>query len=75
MKNIITNNGANYGWLLTPDSGGANYAWYVHLAFSVGEEYSASATNGVTPVLYLDSKLVIRSGSGTSSSPYQLSVN
>ena len=75
MKNIITNNGANYGWLLTPYSGGANYAWYVHLGGPVGDEYSASAANGVAPVLYLDSKLVIGSGSGTNSSPYQLSVN
>lgn len=74
MKNIVTNNGANAGWLLTPISGDAYRAWNVS---SLGNIFNniASIANGVTPVLYLDSKLVIGSGSGTSSSPYQLSVN
>ena len=71
MKNILA---PNYGWLLTPNSGSAYYAWRVsspgHVTFSI----SAYVMNGVAPVLYLDSKLVIGSGSGTSSSPYQLSV-
>ena len=73
MKNIITNNGANYGWLLTPDSGGAYLAWYVR---SSDEVYIGTACTamGVAPVLSLTSELDIGLGSGTSSSPYQLSV-
>lgn len=74
MKNIVTNNGANAGWLLTPISGDAYRALDV---VPLGGIFNgvASYANGVTPVLYLDSKLVIGSGSGTNSSPYQLSVN
>ena len=74
MKNIITNNGANYGWLLTPFSGSANRAWYVYPAGNVNEDGIAVNAYGVAPVLSLTSKLGIGPGSGTSSSPYQLSV-
>ncbi len=73
MKNIITNNGGNYGWLLTPNSASADVAWNV---FSSGGvyDYNASHANGVLPVLSLISELDIGPGTGTSSSPYQLSV-
>ena len=74
MKNIITNNGANYGWLLTPFSGSANRAWYVYPAGNVNEDGIAVNAYRVAPVLSLTSKLGIGPGSGTSSSPYQLSV-
>ncbi len=74
MKNIVTNNGANYGWLLTPDSGAANFAWYVESTGRVHYYLNASLAHGVAPVLSLTSKLGIGPGSGTSSSPYQLSV-
>ena len=74
MKNIVTNNGANYGWLLTPDSGAANFAWYVESTGRVHYTLNASLAHGVAPVLSLTSKLGIGPGSGTSSSPYQLSV-
>ena len=75
MKSIITNNGANNGWLLTPYSDDAYYAWYV---ISLGNVFnsgvSASYARGVAPVLSLTSELDIGPGTGTSSSPYQLSV-
>ena len=71
MKEIVA---PNNGWLLTPYSAVANSAWYVD---SSGYIRSTGAYNalGVAPVLYLDSKLVIGSGSGSSSAPYQLTVN
>ena len=74
MLNIVTNNGANVGWLLTPYSGNASYAWYV---FSSGGVLGNGITwyaYGVVPVLSLISELDIGPGTGTSSSPYQLSV-
>ena len=75
MKGIITNNGANYGWLLTPASGNAYRAWRVHSPGSV-DSYDSAAydAHGVAPALSLISELDIGSGTGTSSSPYQLSV-
>ncbi|UKI26305.1 MAG: hypothetical protein L6V91_05665 [Bacilli bacterium] len=76
MKSIITNNGANAGWLLTPHSGYAYHAWYVSSPGNVNNSYSGvHIAAGVVPVLSLTSELDIRSGTGTSSSPYQLSVN
>ena len=74
MKNIVTNNGANYGWLLTPYSGIAYYAWIVYSSGLVNYRNLASYAGGVVPVLSLTSELDIGSGTGTSSSPYQLSV-
>ena len=74
MKSIITNNGATAGWLLTPYSGYANYAWRVNSPGYVADGSGASYASGVAPVLSLISELDIGPGSGTSSSPYQLSV-
>ena len=74
MKSIITNNGSNNGWLLTPNSGGASSAWLVYSSGSVYFNYSAYLAYGVAPVLSLTSELDIGSGTGESSSPYQLSV-
>ena len=71
MKNIIA---PNYGWLLTPHSGIARYAWYVYSSGYVNNNGIAYYAGGVAPVLSLTSELDIGSGSGTSSSPYQLSV-
>ena len=75
MKNIITNNGAGLGLLLTPSSGSAYYAWRVDSSGCVSTNCLAYSAYGVVPVLYLDSKLVIGSGSGSSLAPYQLTVN
>ena len=75
MKSIITNNGANYGWLLTPNSGFADFAWLVNSSGYVdADTVNAFLAGGVAPVLSLISELDIGSGTGTSSSPYQLSV-
>ena len=73
MKSIITNNGSNDGWLLTPASGDARGAWYVYSSGDVSYN-DTSNSYGVAPVLSLTSELDIRSGTGTSSDPYQLNV-
>ncbi len=73
MKSIITNNGSNDGWLLTPASGDARGAWYVYSSGDVSYN-DTSNSYGVAPVLSLTSELDIRSGTGTSSAPYQLNV-
>ena len=71
MKAIITDNGSNHGWLLTPDSSYSYGAWYSH--GNVGE-YFTGAARGAVPVLSLSSKLGIESGDGSSSNPYKLSA-
>ena len=73
MKTIITNNGGNYGWLLTPDSGYAGNAWRVYPSGYVAAS-DAYRAFGVAPVLYLGSELSIKAGTGSSSAPYQLSA-
>ena len=75
MKNIITNNGGNYGWLLTPYSGLAYGAWFVYSSgYVYGNGSYASHAGGVAPVLSLSSELGIVAGTGTDSDPYQLYV-
>ena len=71
MKSILA---PNYLWLLTPNSGSADGAWSVRSSGVVYGDDDASITYGVAPVLSLTSELGIGPGSGTSSSPYQLSV-
>ena len=74
MKSIVTNNGGNLGWLLTPDSVSANGAWAVDSSgrvYAYGYAYSAY---GVAPVLSLNSELAVKAGTGSSSAPYQLSA-
>ena len=74
MKTIITNNGSNPGWLLTPSSSSSTHAWYVP---SDGDVRYSSATYGAywaAPVLSLSSELGIESGDGSSSNPYKLSA-
>ena len=73
MKSIITNKGVNEGWLLTPHSGSAYGTWHVSSPGNVTGSVAYRAY-GVVPVLSLTSELDIGSGTGTSSSPYQLSV-
>ena len=74
MKNIITNNGANAGWLFTPNPGYAYYAWYVGSAGHINCSIRTYSAYGIVPVLSLTSELDIGSGTGTSSDPYQLNV-
>ena len=79
MYPIITNSSSNNGWLLTPSSGNAAYAWFVYSSGYIGDgSYSSNAYNayGIAPVLYLSSDESIESGSGDGSStnPYTLSA-
>ena len=71
MKAIVA---PNYGWLLTPHSDIASNVWYVYS--SGGVYYSSYVYNayGVAPVLFLNSDANVKSGTGTSSDPYQISV-
>ena len=71
MKAIVE---PNYGWLLTPRSGIASNVWYVYS--SGGVYYNSYVYNayGVAPVLFLNSDANVKSGTGTSSDPYQISV-
>ena len=74
MKNILA---PNHGWVLTPSSGNAYYAWNVVSSGRVGNYYNGAFNSyGVAPVLSLNSELSIKAGTGTgsSSTPYQLSV-
>ena len=76
MYSIITNSGRKYGWLLTPDSGNAYYAFHVNLAGYVNYynyfSYYVYDASGVAPVLYLGSDQDIVAGDGSQSNPYQL---
>ena len=72
MKSIVA---PNYGWLLTPNSGLADITWHVYSSGFVDYSgYYAFNANGVAPVLYLDPSVDIKSGTGSSSAPYQLSI-
>ena len=74
MKTIITNNGGNWGWLLTPGSGNAFSAWRVRSSGDVNLSNGTYFAYGVAPVLHLGSELEIKAGDGSSSTPYQLSA-
>lgn len=65
----------NYGWLLNPYSSDYSGAWSAAKSGSLGVNYGSTPDDyNVAPVLYLSSELSIKSGTGTSSDPYQLSV-
>ena len=73
MKTILGT--SNNGWLLTPSFFTSNSAWDVYSSGDAySDYYSASNELGVVPVLYLNSELSIKSGTGSSSEPYQLDV-
>ena len=76
MKSIITNNGSNYGWLLTPYSSDSYDVWHVHSSGFVNYHGNAYTAYGAVPVLSLSSELGIKSGlgDGSSSNPYKLSA-
>ena len=71
MKSILA---SNSGWLLTPRSSSVYSGWHVGSDNYVYCTFTTYYAMGVAPVLSLTSELDIGSGSGTSSSPYQLSV-
>lgn len=70
MKEILGT--SNYGWLLTPNSGFAYFAWFVNSSGYVPNGYYTYYASGVAPVLYLGSELAVKAGTGSSSAPYQL---
>ena len=71
MKSILA---PNYGWLLTPNSDSDSVAWFVYSSGYVQHDSYTFGAHAVVPVLSLTSELDIGSGTGESSSPYQLSV-
>ena len=73
VKNVITNNGTIL-WVLAPDCS-SNVTWYVSSSGSTVTYGDQSESHSITPVLYLNSKLTIKSGTGSSSTPYQLSLS
>ena len=71
---IMTADGAQASWLLTPYSSNSYLAWFVTSDGYVRNDDDAYLAYGVAPVLYLSSELEIESGDGSSSSPYKLSA-
>ena len=71
MKSMMTSS----NWLLTPFSGDPVIVWNIR---STGYVYHYDnypyVASGVTPVLYLGSELSIKTGTGSSSAPYQISM-
>lgn len=74
MYPIMTADGAQESWLLTPNSSSSSYAWFVSSDGGVNAGYSVYCDFGAAPVLYLSSKLEIESGDGSSSNPYKLNA-
>ena len=64
--------GSNYGWLLTPRSGYAYYAFRVSSKGFVSNNDFVYYVYGVAPVLYLGSNQDIVAGDGSQSNPYKL---
>ena len=61
-------------WLLNPRTDTSNQSSAI-ISNQIFLETNVNDKNVIFPTLYLNSELDIKSGSGTSSSPYQLSVN
>lgn len=64
---------SNASWLLTSHSTLADYAWIVNSSGKV-RSFNNFYSFGVLPVLYLNSELAVKAGTGSSSAPYQLSA-
>ena len=64
---------SGYMWTLSSNS---SYSYFVFYVSSYGSviRYNANYSYGVWPALYLSSKVSISGGTGTSSSPYELSL-
>lgn len=73
MYPIMTADGTQNSWLLTPNSGYSNIAWFVGSG-GVVVYYGAYFAYGAVPVLYLSSELGIESGDGSESNPYKLNA-
>lgn len=74
MYPIMTADGAQESWLLTPHSSNSYSAWNVNSDGRVDGDSNAFRASGAVPVLYLSSKLEIESGDGSSSNPYKLNA-
>ena len=75
MKEILTNNGSYYGWLLTPRSSYSYIAGSVYSGGIVSGNRAYILSYVAVPVLSLSSELGIESGGdGSSSNPYKLSA-
>ena len=74
MYPIITNSGKDAGWLLTPHSGIAYYAFKVYSTGCVIEAGGSFVYRayGAAPTLYLNAGEYFGGGDGSSASPYQL---
>ena len=73
MKSILAYSGC---WLLTPSSSSSGAAWSVDAYYGkVVAGMIVANTNGVVPVLYLNSELSTGAGDGSQNTPYQLAVN
>ena len=57
---------SKYQWTLSPYSGSARSVFYVYSGGYVDDYYNATSTNGVRPVLFLKSDVVIAGGTGES---------
>ena len=67
-------NSKTFQWLISPNSENSALAWYVGVTGNVGHINVPLYSNGlVSPVFYLKSNTMIKSGTGTSSDPYILS--
>ena len=75
MYNIITNNGNNIGWVLTPISNDGVSVWHVNSQGYMRDLHSSYLDSGVIPTLYLKQNIDISGGNGNSSSPYQLKIS
>ena len=75
MYNIITNNGNNVGWVLTPISNDGVSVWHVNSQGYMRDLHSSYLDSGVIPTLYLKQDIDISGGNGNSSSPYQLKIS
>ncbi len=74
MYPIMTADGAQESWLLTPHSSDSYFAWSVYSGGGVNDGSYVGNDSGAAPVLYLSSKLEIESGDGSSSNPYKLNA-
>lgn len=71
MKSMMTSS----NWLLTPFSGDPVIVWNIRpTGYVYHYDNYPYVASGVTPVLYLGSELSIKTGTGSSSAPYQISA-
>ena len=67
---------SNGGWLLTPNSGNSDRAFFVYSSGCVDPDHGhVWYEYGVAPVLYLGSDQDIVAGAGSQSNPYRLTGN